>query len=230
MSKKKNLVIDLQKVTRQFGKGDTSTVALNNVSLQIEEGEFVAIMGRSGSGKSTLMNIIGLLDSDYIGTYMMQGEKVSGFSENETADIRSQSIGFVFQQFNLLKRTTALDNVLLPTTFNPSSDDEVRAVKALKSVGLGDKLYSKSNQLSGGQIQRVAIARALVMNPAIILADEPTGNLDSKTGNGIHELFCELNTEQGTTMLIVTHNPAFAALLPKTYAMVDGRLVAQNAE
>ena len=196
------------------------------MDLSIEEGEFVAIMGRSGSGKSTMMNIIGLLDRNFEGEYKLAGKKVSKLSENETAGIRSKRIGFVFQQFNLLKKTSVLENVLLPTIYSPSPGDEVRAINILKAVGLGDRIQNKSNQLSGGQIQRVAIARALVMNPAIILADEPTGNLDSKTAHEVMTLLQHVN-KQGKTIILITHEEDIAAYADRKIVLLDGEIEEQ---
>ncbi len=216
-------VIELEDITKTYGKGDSSVTALDKVNVTIHKGEFVAIMGRSGSGKSTMMNVIGLLDRKFEGTYMLSGKKVSKLSENQTADIRGKKIGFVFQQFNLLKRTSVLDNVLLPTTYNPSKTDQLRAIEVIKSVGLGDRIHNKSNQLSGGQIQRVAIARALMMDPDIILADEPTGNLDSKTAKGVMQTLEAIN-KKGKTIVLITHEDDIAAYADRVIVLLDGKV------
>ncbi len=199
--------------------------ALKDINLEIKKGEFLAITGPSGSGKSTLMNIIGLLDQPSSGTYILDGQDVSKLSENELASIRNKKIGFVFQSFNLLNRTSALDNVGLPLIYSGVSDRERvdRATKALELVGLGDKLQSRPSQLSGGQQQRVAIARALVTNPEIIFADEPTGNLDTKTGHEVMQLLQELN-KQGRTIVLITHDTDIAMTAPRVIHVRDGQL------
>lgn len=220
-------VIELKDITKTFGKGDSSLTALDKVNITIHKGEFVAIMGRSGSGKSTMMNVIGLLDRKFEGTYKLSGKRVSKLSENQTADIRGKKIGFVFQQFNLLKRTSVLDNVLLPTTYNPSKTDQLRAIEVIKSVGLGDRIHNKSNQLSGGQIQRVAIARALMMDPDIILADEPTGNLDSKTAKGVMQTLEAIN-KKGKTIILITHEEDIAAYADRVIVLLDGKVKGAN--
>lgn len=225
---KKNPVIELKDIVKTYGKGSAQVHALNKVDITIEEGEFVAIMGRSGSGKSTIMNIVGLLDRHFEGTYKLSGKKVSQLSENETADIRSKEIGFVFQQFNLLKKTSVLENVLLPAIYSPSADDELRAIEIIKSVGLGDRIHNKSNQLSGGQIQRVAIARALVMSPSIILADEPTGNLDSSTAHDVMSLLQDINKE-GKTIILITHEEDIAAYADRKIVLLDGKVEEKKA-
>ncbi len=222
-------IIELQNINRDFGRGAAKVQALRQVDLKINSGEFVAIMGRSGSGKSTLMNIIGLLDRKFSGSYQLSGLRVSGLSEDQTAQIRSQKIGFVFQQFNLLKRTSVLQNVLLPTTYAPSNDDQLRAIKLIESVGLGDKINTPSNQLSGGQMQRVAIARALMMDPEIILADEPTGNLDSATAQEVMKLFKDIN-KRGKTIILVTHEDDIAGYADRKISMLDGQIKSQNSK
>ncbi len=201
--------------------------ALKNINLTIKKGEFIAIVGPSGSGKSTLMNILGLLDSPTSGSYELDGQDVARLQENTLAQIRNQKIGFVFQSFNLLNRTSALHNVSLPLIYAGLHKDEreIRAKQALDSVGLADKLNSKPNQLSGGQQQRVAIARALVSNPEIILADEPTGNLDSKTGAEIMKLFKDFN-KQGKTVVLITHSDDIAAVAKRVVRIKDGELTA----
>lgn len=198
------------------------TKALRSISLDINEGDFVAIMGASGSGKSSLMSIIGLLDKHFEGTYKLNGKDISELSDGKLSELRSESIGFIFQQFNLLKRTSVLENVLLPTTYHSRPDDEVRALNAIKQVGLEKYVDNHTNQLSGGQMQRVAIARALMMNPSILLADEPTGNLDHKTAHEIMDLFTKIN-KQGTTIVLITHEDDIAEYAKQRYALYDGQ-------
>ena len=198
------------------------TEALRGVSLSVGDGDFVAIMGASGSGKSSFMSIIGLLDKNFEGTYMLDGQDVRQLSDGQLAEMRNQSIGFIFQQFNLLKRTSVFENVLLPTTYAPRPDDEIRAIHAIKQVGLDKYIDNHTNQLSGGQMQRVAIARALMMKPRILLADEPTGNLDHKTAHGIMELFTEIN-QQGTTIVLITHEDDIASYASRKYELYDGQ-------
>jgi putative ABC transport system ATP-binding protein len=201
-------VIEAQGLTKVYKMGEVEVHALRGLSTQISRGEVVAIMGPSGSGKSTLMNIIGCLDRPTAGEYFLDGERVSRLSDDQLATIRNRKVGFVFQSFNLLARATALANVELPLRYaGMARGRKERARTALESVGLGDRLYHRPNELSGGQQQRVAIARALVNEPAIIMADEPTGNLDSKSGAEIIELLLALNRESGTTLIIVTHAP-----------------------
>ena len=220
-------VIELKGVSKSYGKSSSKVNALRNINIKIKEGEFVAIMGRSGSGKSTMMHILGLLDRHFEGTYTLSGKKVSKLSEGDTADIRSREIGFVFQQFNLLKKTSVLDNVLLPKIYSPGLDDELRAIQAIKAVGLGNRVHNKSNQLSGGQIQRVAIARALVMEPSIILADEPTGNLDSNTAHEIMSLLSDIN-KQGKTIILITHEDDIAAYADRIIVLLDGEIESKS--
>lgn len=222
MAKKKDMVISLKDIHKIYTSGGgVKTVALDGVNLEIERGEFLAIMGPSGSGKSSLMNIVGLLDRKYEGIYKLNGKNVSKLSDDAASEIRNQEIGFVFQQFNLLKRTSVLDNVLLPTTYKSTSKDELRAIEVIKRVGLGDRIHNKSNQLSGGQIQRVAIARALMMEPSILLTDEPTGNLDSKTAEEIMILFDEINAS-GTTIILITHEDPIAEHADRRIKLFDG--------
>lgn len=200
--------------------------ALNDINLNIKKGEFIAVIGPSGSGKSTLMNILGLLDQPTSGTYELNGQDISNLSENQAAKLRNEKIGFIFQSFNLLPRTRALDNVALPLIYagTPKSERLKRAKEALGQVGLGDKLNSNPNQLSGGQQQRVAIARSLINNPEIILADEPTGNLDSKTSQEIMDLFKRLNKE-GKTIILITHESNIARQARRIIKIKDGRIV-----
>ncbi len=210
---------DIKKVYRT--SGGIETQALKGVDLEIKAGDFIAIMGSSGSGKSSLMNVIGLLDKNFEGTYKLNGTDISKLSDSKLSELRSESIGFIFQQFNLLKRTSVLENVLLPTTYKSRPDDEKRALQAIKRVGLECFIDNHTNQLSGGQMQRVAIARALMMNPTILLADEPTGNLDHKTAHEIMDLFKQIN-EQGTTIILITHEDDVAAYAHQKYELFDG--------
>ncbi len=217
-------LISIQDISKVYRMGDVDVNALRGVSLAIDEGEFVSIMGPSGSGKSTLMNIIGCLDQPTGGHYWLDGTDVGGLDDNQLADIRNSKIGFVFQTFNLLARTTAFQNVTLPLIYAGISSRErrERAQAALQAVGLGDRLHHRPNELSGGQQQRVAIARALVTEPAIILADEPTGNLDSHSGEEIMRIFHELNGQRGITVVFVTHDPDIAAETRRIVRIRDG--------
>ena len=216
-------VIEAQSLTKVYKMGDMEVHALRGLSTQIARGEVVAIMGPSGSGKSTLMNIVGCLDRPTAGEYFLDGERVSRLSDDQLASIRNRKVGFVFQSFNLLPRATALANVELPLRYaGMTRGRKERARTALESVGLAHRLYHRPNELSGGQQQRVAIARALVNEPAIIMADEPTGNLDSKSGAEIMELLLTLNRESGTTLLIVTHAPDVAAQAQRIIRIRDG--------
>ena len=220
-------MIEVKDITKTYRTGDISFEALKGVSFTIQDGEFVAIMGPSGSGKSTLMHILGALDSPTSGTYFLDGKDVSTFSDDELADIRKDKIGFVFQSFNLLPRTTVLRNVMLPLVYDgiEIKEREERAKKALISAGLDEAhFHNLSNQLSGGQIQRVAIARALVNNPSLILADEPTGNLDSKTGEIVLGTFQKLNKELGRTIVLITHEPDIAEHADRILFIKDGML------
>jgi putative ABC transport system ATP-binding protein len=213
-------------IEKVYESGDVQVRALRGIDLTIGPGEFVAVMGASGSGKSTLMNILGCLDYPTAGEYYLSGTKVNGLDKNALADIRNQKIGFVFQGFNLLSRTSALENVELPMLYNrvgKVDDPRARAVAALTRVGLGDRIDHLPNQLSGGQQQRVAIARALVNNPALILADEPTGNLDSRTIVDVMSVFQELN-EQGITVMLVTHEPDIASYTRRIIEVKDGMI------
>ncbi|HMQ95810.1 MAG TPA: ABC transporter ATP-binding protein [Candidatus Saccharibacteria bacterium] len=219
---KKYPVIELTDIKKTYTtSAGVETRALRGVNLTIHEGDFVAIMGASGSGKSSLMSIIGLLDKHFEGTYKLEGKDISELSDGTMSELRSKSIGFIFQQFNLLKRTTVLENVLLPTTYRSRPDDEIRALNAIKQVGLEQYIDNHTNQLSGGQMQRVAIARALMMNPSILLADEPTGNLDHKTAHEIMDLFTTIN-KQGTTIVLITHEDDIAAYAKQRYELYDG--------
>jgi len=220
-------MIEVQNLTKIYTMGDTEVRALDGVSLKIEKGEMAAIMGPSGSGKSTLMAILGCLDVPTSGQYRLDGEAVEKLSDNQLADIRNRKIGFVFQQFNLLARTTALDNVMLPLVYAGLNGRQRRrkAEEALEKVGLADRMHHRPNELSGGQQQRVAIARALVNDPAILLADEPTGALDSKTGAEIIGLFQRLHRELGQTVIYVTHDPFIARHTGRVVRLADGKIV-----
>lgn len=222
-----NQLIEIIELTKTYKMGDVSVHALRGVNLSINEGEFVAIMGASGSGKSTLMNLIGCLDMPSSGEYILDGIEVNDLQRDDYASIRNQKIGFVFQGFNLLPRTSALDNVELPLSYDRTlriKDPRQASIDALNRVGLGDRLQHESNQLSGGQQQRVAIARALVNQPAIILADEPTGNLDSYTSIDVLAIFQALN-DQGITIILVTHETDIARYAKRVVKMHDGRIV-----
>jgi putative ABC transport system ATP-binding protein len=218
-------VIQVENVKKIYKMGEVEVSALNGVSFRIEKGEMVAITGPSGSGKSTLMNIIGCLDTPTSGTYILDGVDVSKLNDDQQATIRNKKIGFVFQTFNLLARTPALDQVELPMVYAGASDRRQRALAALESVGLKERVHHRPNELSGGQQQRVAIARALVNNPSIILADEPTGNLDSKSGAEIMNIFKSLNRDKGLTVVLVTHDPGIAAQAQRTIRVRDGLLM-----
>jgi putative ABC transport system ATP-binding protein len=216
-------VITATNLVKIYMMGDVEVRALRGLSLKIYRGEVVAVMGPSGSGKSTLMNIIGCLDHPTEGEYILDGEPVSGLTDDQLADIRNRKIGFIFQSFNLLPRATSLANVELPLRYaGLNGSGKERALAALNSVGLGDRVNHKPTELSGGQQQRVAIARALVNEPAMILADEPTGNLDSKAGQEIIDLLLTLNRERGTTIVIVTHDPRIASQAQRTIHIRDG--------
>ena len=219
-------VIELQNIKRNFQVGDETVHALRGVSFTIREGEFVTIMGTSGSGKSTLLNTLGCLDTPTSGEYLLDGISVRTMSKPQRAVLRNRKIGFVFQSYNLLPKTTAVENVELPLMYNSSvsaSERRRRAIEALQAVGLGDRLEHKSNQMSGGQMQRVAIARALGNNPAVILADEATGNLDTRTSFEILVLFQKLHAE-GRTIIFVTHNPEIAQYSSRNIVLRDGQI------
>ena len=230
MPKDNKIVIELQDVKRKFVVGNELVQALRGVSFKIYEGEFVTIMGKSGSGKSTLLNQLGCLDTPSSGEYFLDGVAVSSMSKSQRAVLRNRKIGFIFQNYNLLAKTTSVENVELPLMYNSDVSAEERrrrAVEALKAVGLGDRLYHKSNQMSGGQMQRVAIARALVNNPAVILADEATGNLDTRTSFEILVLFQKLHAE-GRTIIFGTHNPDIANYSSRNIMLRDGRVISDK--
>lgn len=223
-------IIELRNLVKIYCIGETQVNALQGVSYAIEQGDFLAVMGPSGSGKSTLMNILGCLDRPTSGEYILDGEEVSKFDKNKLARIRNQKIGFVFQSFNLLARTTALENTELPLLYSATNGKDMteRAMAALAAVGLKDRAHHKTNQLSGGEQQRVAIARALLNNPTLILADEPTGNLDSRTSSEVMNIFKTLNEEKGMTMIMVTHEPDIAAWARKRIHLKDGLIVREE--
>jgi putative ABC transport system ATP-binding protein len=216
-------VIRAESLTKYYRMGEVEVQALRGVSILVKRGEAVAIMGPSGSGKTTLMNILGCLDRPTGGDYILDGEKVSGLNDDKLAGIRNRKIGFVFQSFNLLQRTSALANVELPMSYSDSANEgRDRAVAALRAVGLESRMKHRPTELSGGEQQRVAIARALVNEPAILMADEPTGNLDSKVGQEIMNLLFSLNSERNTTLVIITHDPRIAAQTQRTIQIRDG--------
>lgn len=222
----KKEVIRLEQIRRDFQVGDETVHALRGVSFTIREGEFVTIMGTSGSGKSTLLNTLGCLDTPTSGEYYLDGVSVRTMDKNQRATLRNRKIGFVFQNYNLLPKTTAIENVELPLMYNPqcrAAERRQRVIAALEAVGLGDRLMHKSNQMSGGQMQRVAIARALVNNPAVILADEATGNLDTRTSFEVLVLFQQLHAE-GRTIIFVTHNPEIAQYSSRNITLRDGHI------
>jgi len=219
-------MISIKNIVKTYTTGDETLVALDNVSLEIMAGEFTAIMGPSGSGKSTLMNILGLLDRFDSGTYILNGQNVSDLNDKESAKIRNKEVGFIFQSFNLMPRMSVLENVELPLVYAgvKSKERKERALKALERVGLSDRVKHKPNEISGGQKQRVAIARAIVNNPSVLMADEPTGNLDSKTTVDIMRIFQELNAE-GTTILMITHESEVSLYTKRILTFNDGALV-----
>ena len=230
------MIVKLNNINKVYGQTgtETSVPALNNVSLQVDEGEYVAIMGPSGSGKSTLMNVIGCLDKPTSGEYYFEDKDVLRLKDRQMSDLRLHSIGFVFQSFYLMNEENAIENVALPLSYAgvPKKERERRAIEALTRVGLADRVKFRPDQLSGGQKQRVAIARAIVNNPKVLLADEPTGALDQKSGAAIMELFEKLNSE-GTTIIMITHDANIASHAKKTYRIVDGKLyhgLAQEGE
>ncbi|MBP7180198.1 MAG: ABC transporter ATP-binding protein [Dysgonomonadaceae bacterium] len=226
----KRTIIELGNIKRDFQVGEETVHALKGVSFSIHEGQFVTIMGKSGSGKSTLLNILGCLDTPSSGTYLLDGTSVQSMDKDKRARIRNRKIGFVFQSYNLLPNTTAIENVELPLMYNPDisrSEREQRAIEALQIVDLADRMYHKSNQMSGGQMQRVAIARALVNNPAVILADEATGNLDTRTSYSILKLFQQLHSE-GRTIIFVTHNNEIASYCERNIVLRDGKIISDT--
>lgn len=224
-SKKTNPVLELSHINKVYVMGDVTLAVLQDISLTVREGELVAIVGPSGSGKSTLMHIMGLLDTATSGSLKLAGSDVSRLTESEAAKLRNRYIGFIFQQFNLLPRTSAVDNVLLPTVYDGihAQGTKERAIKLLTDIGLGERLKNNPNQLSGGQQQRVAIARALINNPAVIFADEPTGNLDSKSGHEVIEILKRLHKE-GRTIVIVTHDDELARMANRIIRIFDGKI------
>jgi putative ABC transport system ATP-binding protein len=222
------LIIQTIEMTKIYGMGDAQVLALDSIDIEIRQGEFVAVMGPSGSGKSTLMNILGCLDRPTSGSYLLAGEDVSRLDKKRLAAIRNQRLGFVFQSYNLLARTSALENVMLPMLYNHTNhltveDQRQRALQTLEAVGLADRVHHLPQELSGGQSQRVAIARALINEPVLILADEPTGNLDTRSGDEIMEVFCELNA-QGKTIVMVTHDEEIAEYAQRLVHFRDGRI------
>lgn len=222
-----HIIIEVENLKKDFYVGDVTVRALKGINIQIRQGEFVAIMGTSGSGKSTMLNILGCLDKPSSGTYKLDGISISELNKNELAELRNHKLGFVFQSYNLLSRTSALENVELPLFYNSkvnAKERKERAVAALEAVGLADRMYHMPNQLSGGQQQRVAIARSLVNDPVVILADEATGNLDTRTSYEIMELFQRLNADEGKTIVFVTHEPDIARLTSRNIIFRDGHV------
>lgn len=223
-----SVIVEIKNLKREFKVGDETVKALNDVSFIINKGEFVTIMGSSGSGKSTLLNILGCLDKPTSGEYLLDGININKLSKNELAELRNKKLGFVFQSYNLLARTSAIENVELPLLYNPAINAKQRkekAIAALASVNLSDRINHLPSQLSGGQQQRVAIARALINDPVMILADEATGNLDSKTSYGIMMLMQELNETHGKTIVFITHEPDIALFSKRTITLRDGRII-----
>ena len=225
MMKEENILLSLDNVSKLYKMGETVVTALDGVSFNVERGEFLSIMGPSGSGKSTCMNLIGCLDKPTSGEILSNGKKVSLMNQNQLAEIRNRTIGFVFQQYNLLPNLSVIENVMLPLRYQgvPVAERRKRAEKVLDRMGLSDRLNHKPSELSGGQKQRTAIARATVTDPALILADEPTGALDSHTGESVMDLFNEINRE-GTTIIVVTHDEKIGRSLPRTIRILDGKI------
>jgi putative ABC transport system ATP-binding protein len=225
------LVAELEHIRKVYGSGDTAVAALDDLCLTVRRGEYLAVMGTSGSGKSTAMNILGCLDRPSSGSYRLNGTAVEHLSDDQLADLRNRELGFVFQQFHLLQELTALENVMLPMVYAGVSAEQRRGrgIAALQRVGLGERLHNKPNQLSGGQQQRVAVARAIINNPNLLLADEPTGALDSRTTKEVLDLFDELHREQGMTILLVTHEHDVAERAERIVHFHDGRLVESGA-
>ena len=227
-----NIIIQLENLTKVYKVGETQVHALRGITYSIKAGEFLAVMGPSGSGKSTLMNIIGCLDRPTEGLYYLEKKEISTFDKNKLARIRNEKIGFVFQTFNLLARTTALENTELPLLYSrvPSKKAKEIASQALSAVGLGGRENHRTNQLSGGEQQRVAIARSLVNNPSLLLADEPTGNVDTKTGKEIMDIFTRLNQEKNITVILVTHDPEIAQVAHHRIYLRDGQIIREEKE
>ena len=224
-------ILELKDICKDYQQGREPVRVLKNINLTVEKGDYLAIMGPSGSGKTTLMNIIGCLDVPTSGSYILEGRDLKDLSDDELAEVRNKHIGFVFQSFHLLPKMEAVDNVALPLLYAdvPLKERRARAEEALKAVGLGERIHFLPNQLSGGQCQRVAIARAIVGNPQLLLADEPTGALDTKAGNQIMEIFRRLSGE-GMTIIMITHEPSIAACADKTYRILDGELKTQEEQ
>ena len=225
------MILQLKSVYKNYHRGKTEVPVLKDICLEVEKGDYLAIMGPSGSGKTTLMNLIGCLDVPTSGDYILDGKKINELDDNALADIRNKYIGFVFQNFYLLPKMNALDNVALPLLYAgvPQKERRARAAEALKMVGLEERMNFMPNQLSGGQCQRVAIARAMVTNPSMLLADEPTGALDTASGNQIMEIFRQLS-DQGMTIIMITHEPSIAACADKTYHILDGQLITSGVK
>lgn len=219
-------IIEVKNLKKSYHEGETTTIALDGVTFDVRKGEFLAIMGPSGSGKSTLLHLLGLLDTPTSGSYHFNNKNVTAFSPDELADLRNREIGFVFQSFNLLSRTTVLENVKLPLYYSaiPEHEWEKRAVEAVESVGLGHRMHHKQAELSGGERQRVAIARALVTEPEVIFADEPTGNLDSKSGKNVMAVIQRLNEEHGKTIVLITHETSTAEHAERIIHLMDGAI------
>ena len=224
-------ILELKDICKDYQQGREPVRVLKNINLTVEKGDYLAIMGPSGSGKTTLMNIIGCLDVPTSGSYILEGRDLKDLSDDDLAEVRNKHIGFVFQSFHLLPKMEAVDNVALPLLYAdvPLKERRARAEEALKAVGLGERIHFLPNQLSGGQCQRVAIARAIVGNPQLLLADEPTGALDTKAGNQIMEIFRRLSGE-GMTIIMITHEPSIAACADKTYRILDGELKTQEEQ